>query len=249
MQKVLFLITMIAVLGAASISVEGQTGTEICVVSDQSGSRLVFNSQTGDYKYESGDGFAISGTGQVKNDGCFVSLEHTRSDGKVIASANICSNEAKALVDVAGTAGTRQESFSDPDTSNNGCTVVTDPVEVPPASQEVAIQDNTTGSFIVFNTVTGDYKFIRCSDETAIGGTGQIQKDGCTISLNDTRADRRIIASANLCDQTAKALIETFNGSTKPGQTATMQETLSDTNMRDNTIGDCPAAAQPVIKK
>lgn len=249
MQKVLFLITMIAVLVAASISVEGQTGTEICIVSDQSGSRLAFNTQTGDYKFQSSDGFAISGTGQVKTDGCFVSFEHIRSDGKVIASANICSNEAKALVDVAGAAGTKQESVSDPDTSNNGCTVVTDPVEVPPASQEVSIQDGTTGSFIVFNTVTGDYKFIRCSDETAISGTGQLQKDGCTISLNDTRADRRIIASANLCDQTAKALIETFAGETKTGQTATMQETLSDSNMRDNTIGDCPAVVKPIIKK
>jgi len=79
-----------------------------------------------------------------------------------------------------------------------------------PFEQTIAIEDDATGSFLVFNTGSGKYAFTRCSDGFKTTGVGFVKVDGCSIYLEDTEADHRVVASVNECAQEGKAVFEKF---------------------------------------
>jgi hypothetical protein len=112
----------------------------------------------------------------------------------------------------------------------------------PPFHEGTNIEDDTTGSSLVFDMRTGAYTFIRCSDGLKIEGVGVVKVDGCTVSFQDTQADHRVAASLNECAQEGKAVVETF-GSVKPSQNGGLGSTpfkvfLLDSNMGNNLM-DC----------
>lgn len=62
---------------------------------------------------------------------------------------------------------------------------------------DASIQDENNGDYLLFNTFTGDYKYVRCGvDGFTMIGQGEISRVGCTVTLHD---DSRVNASYDRC--------------------------------------------------
>jgi hypothetical protein len=113
---------------------EAVAPVELIVQSDSGHAFVAFNRNTGDYKFtRCSDGVAFSGTGQVRIDGCFIFLEDSRENYKVIITVNMCAQAAKVLVEVPQPTNTStgvaipamSESFSDSSLSNSAASCPT----------------------------------------------------------------------------------------------------------------------------
>ena len=102
--------------------------------------------------------------------------------------------------------------------------------------RQITIEDDSTGSFLVLDPNSGEYKFYRCSDGVSMSGFGKVTINGCEISFEDSSLDRRVLASINECRQNAKAAVEVFESA----NAKTMKEFLSDTDMRNNELSCAP---------
>jgi hypothetical protein len=109
---------------------------------------------------------------------------------------------------------------------------------------DLIVEDDLSGSFLIIDPMSGDYKFYRCSDGFTLSGTGAVRILGCGISFEDLTPGRRVLASIDECTQQAKAVVETFAIVGNTADVATIKESLGDTNMRNNTMG-CSNKIQP----
>jgi hypothetical protein len=245
MRKISIFLGLVCLLAVVSLSVRGQSGQEVCLVNETDGSKLVLFLNTGAFKYVGSDGFATSGTGQVKTNGCVASLNGATADATVVADVNLCDRIGKANIQVTSPQFASQRAIIDSNLDDNGCVSAAapdggDPVEEP-SGEWVIVQD--ADSFLVFHTLTGDYKYTNCGNGTVFSGTGQIKRNGCEVALEDIRTGSRVVASVNLCEHAGKASVEVFQtakSTTGEATTQTMSDVISDTNMLDNT-GACPA--------
>jgi hypothetical protein len=116
------------VLTAISVSAQS-ISAEFCVQSDDGHAFIVFNRNTGDYKFtRCTDNVAVSGTGQLSSDGCFIFLSDSRENYKVNITINMCAQAAKVAVEVPAPTpinGSQvpqmRENFQDSDINNNPC--------------------------------------------------------------------------------------------------------------------------------
>jgi uncharacterized delta-60 repeat protein len=60
-------------------------------------------------------------------------------------------------------------------------------------SLDICLQDDSSGSFLQFNSTTGEYQFTNCSGLTLLG-TGSITRRGNIVTLQHTGPDRRVLA-------------------------------------------------------
>jgi len=68
---------------------------------------------------------------------------------------------------------------------------------------DFCLQDDVSGDFLLFNSLTGDYQFTRCGPSGfTVSGKGKITRTGCLVKLEDARlmvtVDRCIIAPLNM---------------------------------------------------
>jgi hypothetical protein len=112
---------------------------------------------------------------------------------------------------------------------------------VPQVDNLITVEDEATGSFIIFNPLAGEYKFFRCSDGAAMSGFGKVKINGCSIFLEDVQLSHRVLISVNQCDQEGKAAIERFAVKDSPFAVVEIKAFLTDRNMRDNTQSCVPA--------
>jgi hypothetical protein len=126
--------------------------------------------------------------------------------------------------------------------AQKGSTITPNPLPsiTPQYDNLITVEDETTGSYLVFHVPSGEYKFIRCSDGAAMSGVGKVKIDGCAIYLEDVQQDHRVLASVNQCAQEGKAAIERFAVKGQPFAVQELKEYLSDNNMRDNTQSCSP---------
>lgn len=62
---------------------------------------------------------------------------------------------------------------------------------------DASIQDDNSRDYLLFNTFTGEYKFVRCGvGGFTMIGQGEIKRVGCTVTLHD---DSRVNASFDRC--------------------------------------------------
>jgi hypothetical protein len=115
--------------------------------------------------------------------------------------------------------------------------------DLPSQTELITIQDDSTGSYLIFSIRNGEYKFIRCKDQFALSGIGRIKVDGCSVTLEDIRTDRRVLASVDECTQTAKASVA-LASPTPSFTTQPTKDLLLDSDMRDSTT-DCAVKIQP----
>lgn len=107
-------------------------------------------------------------------------------------------------------------------------------------AHEITIEDDSTGSYLIFDPTTGEYRFNRCSDGAFLEGFGKVKVSGCTLSLEVSGRDRRVLATVDECTQEAKAAVEIFAPALGPANTKPLKEFLSDKNMRDNNLSCVP---------
>ena len=62
---------------------------------------------------------------------------------------------------------------------------------------DVCLRDSSTGNLLQWNSVTGQYKFTRCSDGFMLTGTGSVGLVNGIRTLTDFKTDRRISAGFN----------------------------------------------------
>lgn len=104
---------------------------------------------------------------------------------------------------------------------------------------EAVLQDDNSGSFLVINLTTGEYKFRDCTSDFTMGGFATVNITGCTASANDISEERLVVADINLCGGEAKARIVTEPLSGAYGaKAATREYTINDSNMRDS-VAEC----------
>ena len=60
---------------------------------------------------------------------------------------------------------------------------------------DVCIQDDSNKDYILFNSFTGEYKFVHCGvgDGFVMTGQGQVTREGCITKLRD---DTRVIGAS-----------------------------------------------------
>ena len=108
-------------------------------------------------------------------------------------------------------------------TVNNLCAIAWTGVNQPFTS---CIQDGSNGAILQLNSTTGDYLFTNCRGVT-ISGTGTLIKRGSMLSLQDMRADRRVVAKVDGSARQGTASVQLFS----PLGTFT----IIDRNTADNT--------------
>ncbi|MCI0487089.1 MAG: hypothetical protein L0229_10870 [Blastocatellia bacterium] len=112
---------------------------------------------------------------------------------------------------------------------------------------DINVQDEATGNYLVFNSQSGYYKFVRCSDGAVMSGRGQVTRKGCTVDLVDigpliagNRGDiplYKVLVSADECTKQAKGAVEINDWMKGKPPIPPMKETLSDSDISNNTTG------------
>ena len=98
--------------------------TNVCLQDDSTGDRLSLNQTTGNYTFTKcgAGGFTVSGTGVVTSKGCLRTLQHTRTDGRVLAQVDACLNKGKASIQIFSQPVTY--TITDRNTVGNSCACV-----------------------------------------------------------------------------------------------------------------------------
>ncbi|MGH9847210.1 MAG: hypothetical protein ACREEM_51595 [Blastocatellia bacterium] len=76
---------------------------------------------------------------------------------------------------------------------------------------DICLQDDASGDTLLFNSFTGDYRFIRCGEDgfthNDTGGRRAISRKGCTITLNDAL----VSAVMDVCHHRGSATVKNPN--------------------------------------
>jgi hypothetical protein len=112
------------------------------------------------------------------------------------------------------------------DGESTGDYIYTSSVTVSPGEFDVCVQDESNGRFLEVNLTTGEYELVNCQGIT-VGGTGTLIKRGCYITLQDNRADRRLLARLDTCAKTGTVSLQLFS----PARTFT----ITDRNTTNNS--------------
>jgi hypothetical protein len=74
-------------------------------------------------------------------------------------------------------------------------------------SFDTCLKDSSNGNLLQFNSVTGAYKFTRCSDGFMLSGTGVVRLVNGILTLTDSKPDRRLSAGFITSQRTGSATI------------------------------------------
>lgn len=119
------------------------------------------------------------------------------------------------------------------DGESTGDFIYTSSATVLPRVFDICVQDEINGLILEINLTTGEYQFVSCQAVT-VGGTGALIKRGCYITLQDNRADRRLLVRLDTCAKTGTASLQLFS----PARTFT----ITDRNTTNNSCA-CQAAS------
>jgi hypothetical protein len=111
------------------------------------------------------------------------------------------------------------------DSESTGDYIYTTSATVEPLTFDACVQDDSNGNRLEVNLTTGEYQFRNCQGIT-VGGTGVLTRRGCYVTLQDNRADRRLLSRLDTCAKTGSASLQLF----APAITFT----IADRNTTDN---------------
>ncbi len=95
---------------------------------------------------------------------------------------------------------------------------------------DILLQDDETGSYLRFSSLTGHYEIVRCSDGYKMSGIGIVQGNGCDLTLTDIAEDHKVMATLDMCAHEGKAYCEQVEGK----ETPEMNDYFKDEDMHDN---------------
>jgi uncharacterized delta-60 repeat protein len=77
-------------------------------------------------------------------------------------------------------------------------------------SFDLCLRDDSSGSFLQVNSITGEYLFTNCNGVT-LGGTGTLSKRGCLITLQANTSERKVLARIDTCTRNGTASVQLFS--------------------------------------
>jgi uncharacterized delta-60 repeat protein len=92
---------------------------DLCIQDDSSGSLLQINTTSGEYQFSNCGGLTIGGTGTLTKRGSAITLQHTSSDRRVMATIDSATNRATASLQLFSQG--RTFSITDRNITNNTC--------------------------------------------------------------------------------------------------------------------------------
>jgi hypothetical protein len=246
MRKLGLLLVVLALFGSVTVGAQktkkriqapAPPTPQLVIIQDDRGEGyMVFDLLTGAYKCELCEyDYYFSGVGSIKTDGCMIIFGAVEDGYNMAAWVDLCENKGKCMIQVTKPTGPTpepwEEVLSDPNLADSEATC--EEAEPPPTDMpsEIILQNDVDGSFLYFVTASGEYKFIHCEDNTAMGGVGRVTRSGSWISFEVIAPEYRILASVNLDLKSGKAVIDVFE---PIGEMAPMQEIISDPNFADN---------------
>jgi uncharacterized repeat protein (TIGR01451 family) len=141
--------------------------------------------------------------------------------GGTIAMASSCVISVKVQVT---SAGTKTNTTSTITSANGGTGGTSNTVTL--VTFDKCLRDDSTGNFIQFSSMTGDYRFVQCSGgSTTLTGTGTVTINGNVLTLQDFKTDRRISISFFTNTNTGHAAL-----SIQVAQGVWQSFTINDTN-------------------
>jgi hypothetical protein len=252
MRKLSLMLLILTLLAGVSVNAQKKmrapapmapTVQWVTIQDDTGEGYMMFDLSTGAYKCKLCEyGYTYSGIGSVKTDGCLVTFSAIADGYTMTAYVSLCEQQGKCFIQVTKANGFDiepwEEALSDADLRDSQATCGT-ATEPPPADlpAEVILQNDADGSFLYLVTGTGEFKFIHCADNAAIGGIGKVTVSGPWLNFEVTTNEYRILASVNLEVNTGKAVIDVFAAF---GEMVPMQEIISDGNFTDN-VPSCGA--------
>jgi hypothetical protein len=116
---------------------------------------------------------------------------------------------------------------------------------IPEKPYDIVVQDDETRSFVLINSKTGDYEFVRCSDRLEMYGTGLVKIDGCSLFLQDSQDNHLVVATIDLCSHSGSAAIDVYKSIKGDSVYPPMSERLLDKNMLDSEWECAPILYNP----
>ena len=95
------------------------------------------------------------------------------------------------------------------------------------------VQDNNTGDYIQFNSVTGVYVTKQCRTGFTAGGVGTVTTNGCLVTLQQNSGGQFNSVTVDTCNHTGSAKIRSVNGF------SIVAYDITDSNTTNNTCS-CP---------
>ncbi|HYP26734.1 MAG TPA: beta-propeller fold lactonase family protein [Blastocatellia bacterium] len=133
-----------------------------------------------------------------------VNFTVTSSGGSAGATV-ICSPASGSIFPVGTTTVTCTAADSSGDTASCSFTVTV------VTAFDVCLQDESNGSLLRVNSVTGDYQFNICGTEVVVVGRGTITVKGSVITLQHNTADRRVLVKIDGSTKRATGSIQVFS--------------------------------------
>jgi len=244
MRKLFFLLLVVTLLAGASVNAQKKNRTPILqpptrqsiINQDENGEGfMVFDISTGAYKCRICEyNFAVSGFGGVKTSGCMIYFS-ARSDGYVMSAyVNACEQTGTCFIQVNNPGvdfAPWEEDLVDSNLRDSQAACWATTVPPPAIPSEIILQNDLDGSFLLFTTSSGEFKFIHCADNSAISGKGIVKTSGSWINFEAIANEYRILASVSLDTKEGKAVVDVL---LPFGDVTPMQEIISDTNFADN---------------
>jgi hypothetical protein len=91
--------------------------------------------------------------------------------------------------------------------SDSGNTYTVDDFFFDSTPFDTCMRDDATGNLLMFNSSTGDYQFMRCSDSFTMSGKGLARSVNGILTLTDSKPDRRVSAVFLTSQKTGSATI------------------------------------------
>jgi hypothetical protein len=245
MRKLGFLLIVMILFAGVSVNaqkkrrlpvIQPPTPQSIIIQDEKGEGFMFFDVGTGAYKCRVCEyDYSVSGIGGVKTDGCVIYFSAIEDGYAVNAFVNACEQTGTCFISVTKVNGSDfepwEEELVDPNLrdSQAACLSPQPPPTVIPS--EIILQNDADGSFLLFTTSGGEFKFIHCEDNTAMSGKGVVKQSGQWISFEAITTQYRILASVNLDTKEGKAVVDVL---LPFGEMVPMQEIISDANFTDN---------------
>lgn len=108
-----------------------------------------------------------------------------------------------------------------------------------PKPQLMTVQDDVSGSFLIFEMTSGEYKFMRCRDGATLSGYGLVKEPADGIyTFEHIQPDRRLVFACNMITHEGKGYVETYTRLTSKYDVEPFSETIYD-GLMDDSKSEC----------
>jgi hypothetical protein len=110
----------------------------------------------------------------------------------------------------------------------------------PPITQLVSVQDEAGGGYLLFDTVSGEFKTVMCEYGLGLSGKGLVKTENFNISFSVVTDSYQMSATISTWSRQGTVSIEVFKSPNASADFQPIKELWVDANITDNSL-DCVA--------